>query len=86
MTSVLESLNFDISQRTHKVPYFDYYLPETIERGKIKLHIGEEWNPKFKIACVAEFIGMMLFVTLCCGAAMVNLSQPHPNLMVNLLF
>jgi hypothetical protein len=57
----------------HKIPFFDYKLPEYVEYGKVKLLLGEEYNNlKFKRACVAEFIAMMFFVVMCCGCAMVN--------------
>ena len=70
------------SDRYHKVPYFNFYLPEYLEYGKIKLLLGEEYDFKFKRACTAEFIAMMFFVIMCCGCAMVTLALPNPNLMM----
>jgi glycerol uptake facilitator-like aquaporin len=46
------------------------------------LRLREPVNKKFVIACYAEFLAMMFFVTLCCGCAMVTLNLPNPNLMM----
>jgi MIP family channel proteins len=67
----------------HKVPFFDYYLPEYVEFGKFKFLLGEDYNNRnFKRACLAEFIAMMFFVVMCCGCAMVTLNLSNPNLMM----
>lgn len=66
----------------HKIPYFDYTLPEYVKIGKVQLLLGENVDYKFKRACVAEFIAMLFFVLLCCGCAMVTLNLPNPNLMM----
>lgn len=73
------------AEEKHKVPFFEYYWPETVEvRGfpKSKVKVGEEWNGKFLQACVAEFIAMMFFIIMCCGCAMVTLKDERPNLMM----
>ncbi len=70
------------AEKTHKVPFLDYQLPEYVQYGKIKLLLGEEYNYKFKRACVAEFLAMMFFVVMCCGCAMVTLNLSNPNLMM----
>jgi glycerol uptake facilitator-like aquaporin len=72
-----------ISEKRHKVPFFDYSLPESVEYGKFRFTLGEDWNNRnFKRACWAEFIAMMYFVVMCCGCAMVTLNLNPPNLMM----
>ena len=66
----------------YKVPFFSYQLSEKVEYGKIRILLGEEIDGKFKRACVAEFIAMFFFVTMCCGCAMTTLAIPNPNLMM----
>jgi glycerol uptake facilitator-like aquaporin len=80
MSLLLQQLTF--AEKTYKVPFFDYHLPEYVEWGKVKLHLGEEYNYKFQRACVAEFIAMMFFVVMCCGCAMVTLNLSNPNLFM----
>eukprot|EP00349_Pseudokeronopsis_sp_Brazil_P006907 CAMPEP_0202968708 /NCGR_PEP_ID=MMETSP1396-20130829/14117_1 /ASSEMBLY_ACC=CAM_ASM_000872 /TAXON_ID= /ORGANISM="Pseudokeronopsis sp., Strain Brazil" /LENGTH=326 /DNA_ID=CAMNT_0049695329 /DNA_START=45 /DNA_END=1021 /DNA_ORIENTATION=+ len=70
------------SEQYYKVPFFNIFLPEYVEIGKIKLLLGEEYNYKFQRACVAEFLAMMFFVIMCCGCAMVTLNLSNPNLMM----
>ncbi len=71
------------SEVYHKIPFFDYLLPEYVELGKVKLLLGEAYDTtKFKRACVAEFLAMMFFVVMCCGCAMVTLNLDSPNLMM----
>lgn len=68
-------VNFDPiwSGEVHKVPFVEYYMPENVQIGKVKLLLGEVIDYKFKRACVAEFLAMMFFVVMCCGCAMVSL-------------
>lgn len=71
------------SETKHKIPFFDYSLPETVEYGKIRLVLGEDYNTRnFKRACIAEFLAMMFFIIMCCGCAMVTLNLSNPNLMM----
>lgn len=70
------------SGQYHKVPYFNVYLPEVMEIGNVRLLLGEEYNYKFQLACVAEFLAMMFFIIMCCGCAMVTLNLSNPNLMM----
>lgn len=65
-----------------KVPCIDYYLPDYVKFGKVKLLLGEEWSYNLQRACIAEFIAMVFFVCICCGCAMVTLNLPNPNLMM----
>lgn len=67
---------------THKVPFLDYYVPEYVEYGKIRLLLSEVIDYKFKRACAAEFIAMVFFIVICCGCAMVTLNLSNPNLMM----
>eukprot|EP01041_Mallomonas_annulata_P003976 gene3976-7920_t len=55
---------------------------ESLANFKHNIHFWEPINLKFWRACVAESIAMSFFVTLCCGAAMVTLNLPNPNLMM----
>lgn len=75
-------MNIEFSTQKHKVPYFNYYLPEYVQIGKIKILLGETIDYKFKRACAAEFLAMMFFVVICCGCAMVTLNLSNPNLMM----
>jgi glycerol uptake facilitator-like aquaporin len=71
------------SEKKHKVPFFDYYLPESVEWGKFRFMLGEDYNNRnFRRACCAEFIAMMFFVVMCCGCAMVTLNLSNPNLFM----
>eukprot|EP01039_Chlorochromonas_danica_P007389 gene7389-8172_t len=82
MSSLLKNLPLVYSDVYHKVPLFDYKLPEYVEYGKVRLLMGEEYNTlKFRRACWAEFLAMMFFVVMCCGCAMVTLKAESPNLM-----
>lgn len=56
---------------SHKIPYTEYYVPEHVTVGKVKLLLSEVIDYKFQRACVAEFLAMMFFVVMCCGCAMV---------------
>lgn len=80
-TSRLQSSGLIFSEKSYKVPFFNYQLSEQVEYGKIRILLGEEINGKFKKACVAEFIAMLFFVIMCCGCAMATLAIPNPNLM-----
>lgn len=71
------------SEKAHKIPLFDYNIPEFVEYGKVKLILGEEYRTRgFRRACIAEFVAMMFFVIMCCGCAMVTLNLSNPNLMM----
>lgn len=61
---------------------FTFVIPEWIQIGRAKLLLAEDIDGKFKRACVAEFIAMVFFVTMCCGCAMVVLNMSDPNLMM----
>lgn len=73
----------EYSEKRHKIPFFDYTLPESVEYGKFRLLLGEDIdNRNFKRACIAEFVAMVFFVVMCCGCAMVTLNLSNPNLMM----
>lgn len=76
------SSKLEWSPITHNIPYTTKMIPEYVQYKKIKLILSEPIDYKFKRACVAEFIAMVFFITLCCGCAMVTLALPNPNLMM----
>ena len=53
------------STERYKLPFVKYTLPEYITYGKVTLKFGEVIDYKFQRACVAEFIAMLFFVTMC---------------------
>ena len=74
----------EISKISHPIPWTNFRIPEHVTYRNIRIRLSEKINDNFKTACVAEFLAMMFFVTLCGGAAMVTL-DPNNKTYENLL-
>ena len=57
-------------------------IPDLIRKMKAKLILWEPMDSAFMRACCAECIAMTLFVSLCCGCAMVALNLSDPDLLM----
>lgn len=69
-------MTIKFSETRFNLPCSNITVPEWVEFFGARIILSEKINDKFKTACVAEFMALMFFVTMCGGAVMSNFSLP----------